>query len=88
MRENRIVDVLSQPLGAPRHYDAKVWPAFHPYGSGSLGSELGSGGLSRLVRSRLLLVQSCFRNSVVYAFWFLHRLITKVHLYVCGFTIC
>jgi hypothetical protein len=59
------------------HYDAKLWPHMHPYGTGSLSSELGSGGLARLGRNRLLLLQSCFRNNTIYAFWFLHRIITK-----------
>ena len=59
------------------HYDAKIWPHMHPYGTGSAFSEVGSGALSRLVRNRLLLIQNCFRNNSLYAFWFLHRLITK-----------
>ena len=59
------------------HYDAKIWPHMHPYGTGSAFCEVGSGALSRLVRNRLLLIQSCFRNNSLYAFWFLHRLITK-----------
>ena len=50
--------------------DAKLWPHLHPYGSGSLYSERGSGGMYRLVQNRLLLVQSGFRTNNLYAFWF------------------
>ncbi len=59
------------------HYDAKLWPHMHPYGTGSLWSEVGSGGLARLAKNRLLLVQSSFRDNNIYAFWFLHRIICK-----------
>jgi len=59
------------------HLDAKLWPHMHPYGTGSLLSEVGSGGTHRLVKNRLLCIQSCFRQNNLYAFWFLNRIITK-----------
>ena len=62
------------------HYDAKVFPNMHPYGTGSLSSEIGSGGangIPRLCRNRLLLVQSCFRNNSLWVFWNLQRMITS-----------
>ena len=34
--------------GNDAHYDAKCWPCVHPWGSGSLLSEPGSGGTQRL----------------------------------------
>ena len=49
----------------------------HPYGTGSLYSEPGSGGMYRLIRNRLLAVQSCFRSNNLYAFWALNRVICK-----------
>ena len=57
--------------------DAKLWPHLHPYGSGSLYSERGSGGMYRYVQNRLLLVQSGFRSNNLYAFWFLNRCLVK-----------
>ena len=60
-----------------RHLDAKLWPHMHVYGTGSLLAEVGSGGMDRLVKNRLLCIQSCFRQNNLYAFWYLHRLITK-----------
>ena len=56
------------------HYDAKCWPVSHPYGTGSLLSEYGSGGTQRLARNRLALPQSWFRRSSSWAFWMLDRL--------------
>ena len=58
------------------HLDAKLWPNMHPYGTGSLLSE-GEGCMQRLIKNRLLLIQNCFRQSNLYAFWYLNRLITK-----------
>ena len=55
----------------------------HPYGTGSLGSELGCGGanaLPRLCRNRLLLIQSGFRNNGIYSFFMLQRMIQS-HLF-------
>ena len=63
--------------------DAKLWPHLHPYGTGSLYSELGSGGMYRLVHNRLLLIQSGFRSNNLYAFWFLNRCIAKEWLIFC-----
>ena len=57
------------------HYDAKVFPVVHPHGTGSVLSEVGAGGLQRHARNRLLLLQSWFRRSAHWAFWFLNRLI-------------
>ncbi len=57
--------------------DAKLWPHLHPYSSGSLYSEQGSGGLYRLARNPLLLVQSGFGENSLYSFWFLNRVIMK-----------
>lgn len=56
------------------HLDAKVWPHVHCYGTGSLLSEPGSGGVQRHARNRLMLLQSWFRRSPTWAFWFLGRL--------------
>ena len=58
------------------HYDAKLWPHVHPHGTGSLLSEIGSGGSQRHARNRLMLIQSWFRRSAHWGFWFLHRLTT------------
>ena len=57
--------------------DAKLWVHMHPYGTGSLFSEPGSGGVYRLARNRLLLIQRCFRENTLYAFWYLNRVINK-----------
>ena len=59
------------------HYDAQLWPHMHPHGTGSLSSEVGSGGMYRLARNRILLIESIFRDNSMYAFWFLNRIITK-----------
>ena len=56
------------------HLDAKVWPHVHPYGTGSLLSEVGSGGEQHHARNRLTLIQSWFRRSSAWGFWFLTRL--------------
>ena len=53
------------------HIDAKLFVAFHPYGTGSLQSEGSSCGLHRLVKTRLYAMQNCFRASSTYGFWFL-----------------
>ena len=57
------------------HYDAKVWPHVHPYGTGSLLSEFGAGGPQKHARNRLTLIQSWFRRSALWGFWSLDRLI-------------
>jgi hypothetical protein len=51
------------------------WPCAHPYGSGSLLSEPGSGGTQRFARNRLGLLDSFFRRSSLWAFWSLDRLV-------------
>ncbi|MDP6676562.1 MAG: hypothetical protein QGI29_03260 [Pirellulales bacterium] len=56
------------------HYDAKVFVAFHPYGTGSLLSEAGSGGTQALARNRLLSMESQFRRSALYGFFQYDRL--------------
>ena len=66
-------------VGETTTEDAKCFPHMHPYGTGSLGSEFNSGGangLLRLCRNRLLLIQPCFRNSAMWAFWNMQRNIT------------
>ena len=59
------------------HLDAKLWPSMHPYGTGSLWAEVQSGGTHRLVKNRLLCIQSSFRMNNLYSFWYLHRIITR-----------
>ncbi len=57
------------------HYDAKVWPAFHPHGTGSVLSEPGSGSLKAHARNRAATIFSWFRRAALWAFWFLDRVI-------------
>ena len=57
------------------HMDAKLWPVVHPYGTGSLLSEAGSGLPHKHAKNRLLLIQSWFRKSALWGFWFLNRII-------------
>ena len=52
------------------HMDAKIVVGFHPHGTGSHLSEGSGCGLQRLVKSRLMATQGCFRDSANYAFWF------------------
>jgi len=59
------------------HYDAKVWPHVHPYGTGSLLAEPGSGSPQNHARNRLSLIQSWFRRSPLWGFWFHNRLIVN-----------
>ena len=42
---------------------AKVWPCVHPYGTGSLHAEPGSGSMQRYVRNRATNLESFFRRS-------------------------
>ena len=60
------------------HYDAKVFPHVHPYGTGSLLSEEGSGAITRLVRNRACAMQSWFRRSAQWAFFYLDLWIKRV----------
>ena len=69
------------------HLDAKIWPAVHPYGSGSVFSELASGGLVNHCQNRLLLLQSWFRKSPLWAFWMLNRKI-KHKLFFANLSRC
>ena len=57
------------------HLDAKLFPDLHPYGTGSLHGEEGSGGMQRYAKSRLLSLQHHFRRSPVWSFWMLERII-------------
>ena len=71
LREESYVRV-SEP-----HYDAKVWPVVHPYGTGSMLAEPGAGSAHKHAKNRLVLIQSWFRKSALWSFWFLNRLITS-----------
>ena len=51
------------------HYEAKLFPAFHPYGTGSLRSEFNSGGHQKVVRCRGLALEKCFRRSSLWCFF-------------------
>ena len=57
------------------HYDAKVWPALHPHGTGSVRCEMGAGSLQAHARNRALCLQSHFRRTALWAFWMLDRMI-------------
>jgi len=56
------------------HYDAQVFVAKHPYGTGSLLSEPHSGGIQSLARSRLCAIDSQFRKDPLWGFFQLDRL--------------
>jgi len=78
-RENLVngAQVLMEETYVPAndpHYDAKVWPCVHPYGTGSLLAEPGSGGTQAFARNRLTQPQSWFRRSALWGFWMLDRL--------------
>ncbi len=51
------------------HYDAKLFPHVHPYGTGSLLAEFGSGAVQKHCRARALALQSWFRQSSLWCFW-------------------
>ena len=59
------------------HYDAKCWPCAHPYGTGSVNSEIGAGNPKGFVRNRANGIQSWFRRNALRAFWKLDWLIKK-----------
>ena len=59
------------------HYDAKAWPHMHPYGTGSVFAEPGSGNAKNHAKNRLALIQSWFRRSALWGFWFLNRIIVS-----------
>ena len=52
---------------------AQVWPAFHPHGSGSVRSEAGAGSLKAHGRNKAASIQSWFRRTALWGFWFLDR---------------
>ena len=64
--------------GNDPHYDAKVWPIAHPYGTGSERSEVGSGSPAAHARNRATLIQSWFRRTARWAFWKLDCLIKSL----------
>ena len=51
------------------HLDAKLFAAAHPYGTGSMLSELGSGAPYRYVANRAANIQSWFRRNPLWAFY-------------------
>ena len=55
------------------NFDAKCWPGLHPHGTGSVLSEPRSGALKAHARNRAGGIQSWFRRTAVWAFWFLDR---------------
>ena len=62
------------------HYDAMLFPCLHPYGTGSLWAEPSAGGtnaIPRLCKSRLLSIQSAFRDNTAWSFFQHQRLITS-----------
>ncbi len=59
------------------HYDAKLFPHVHPYGTGSLLAEFGSGAVQKHCRARALALQSWFRQSSLWCFWQLDLSIKK-----------
>ena len=61
-------------LGDP-HLDAKLFPHLHPYGTGSLRSEEGAGGIQQYAKSRLLSLDHAFRKTAVWSFYMLERII-------------
>ena len=56
------------------HSDAKLWPNVHPYGTGSVLAEPGAGNMKSHAKNRLVLIQSWFRRSPLWSFWFSNRL--------------
>ena len=61
-------------VGEP-HVDAKLWPHMHPYGTGSMLAEPGAGNPKNHAKNRLMSIQSWFRRSALWGFWFLNRII-------------
>ena len=55
------------------HLIAKTWPNVHPYGTGSVRSEVGSGSTLAHCQNRLMLIQSWFRKNSCWAFWMMNR---------------
>ena len=69
-----IMEETYVPANDP-HYDAKAWTCAHPYGTGSLLSEVGAGGTQAFARKRLTETDSWFRRSSLWSFWMLDRLV-------------
>ena len=59
------------------HYDAKLFPHVHLYGTGSLLSEFGRGAVQKHCRARALALQSRFHRSSSWCFWQLDLSIKK-----------
>ena len=74
-RKETLVPPLMELLKLVHQPDAKLWPHVHPYGTGSVYSEPGAGGLHHHARNRLTNIQSWFRRSSSWGFWYLSRLI-------------
>ena len=51
------------------HYDAKLFPHVHPFGTGSLKSEPGGCAMHKLCRNRAFALESWFRRSTQWAFF-------------------
>ncbi len=49
--------------------DAKLFPVVHPYGTGSVFSEIGSGALLRHIQNRATSLQSWFRRTSTWGFF-------------------
>ena len=57
------------------HYDAKLFVAAHPHGTGSVLSEPYSGSPKQHAKNRCTLIQSWFRCTAIWAFWKLDSII-------------
>ena len=57
------------------HLDAKLFPHLHPHGSGSLRAEDDKVSMMEYLQHRLMSLQHDFRQSPVWSFWSLDRLI-------------
>ena len=57
------------------HLDAKLFPHLHPHGSGSLRAEDDRVSMQEYLQHRLMSLQHDFRQSPVWSFWSLDRLI-------------
>ena len=61
-----------------KHYDAKVFPSVHPYGTGSLHAEPGAGKQpTNAFRRNLFALQSWFRHSTAWIFWWCDRMLKQ-----------
>ena len=57
------------------HLDAKLYPQWHPYGSGSLRAADDKVSMTEYLQHRLMSLQHDFRRSPVWSFQSLYRLI-------------